>query len=43
MVTFARIPYAAATERARLQDGIVYASLIVLMMSIIAFSILLFR
>jgi kynurenine 3-monooxygenase len=44
MVTFTRIPYAKATRRARLQDGIVYASLIAIaMILIVAMSILLFR
>jgi kynurenine 3-monooxygenase len=43
MVTFTRIPYAQAARRARRQDRIVYASLIVVMMSILAWSILLFR
>jgi hypothetical protein len=38
MVTFTRIPYAQAARRARLQDRIVYAGLI-----LIAISILLFR
>src|SRR5438045_8871665 len=36
MVTFTRIPYAQATRRARLQDGIVYTVLAVLMISLIA-------
>ena len=36
MVTFTRIPYAKAARRARLQDGIVYTVLAVLMISIIA-------
>ena len=36
MVTFTRIPYAEAARRARLQDGIVYTVLAVLMISIIA-------
>jgi kynurenine 3-monooxygenase len=43
MVTFTRIPYAAAARRARLQDRIVYASILALTMSILAMSILLFR
>src|SRR6266568_8334176 len=42
MVTFTRIPYAAAARRARRQDRIVYVSLIAIM-SILAISILLFR
>jgi kynurenine 3-monooxygenase len=41
MVTFTRIPYAEAARRARLQDRIVYATLIVLMISILALAILL--
>ena len=40
MVTFTRIPYAKAARRARLQDRIVYVSLITML---IALSILLFR
>ena len=36
MVTFTRIPYAEAARRARIQDAIVYAGLIVLTMSILA-------
>jgi len=44
MVTFTRIPYAEAARRARLQDCIVYVSLIaVVIMSILLLSILLFR
>ncbi len=43
MVTFTRIPYAEAARRARRQDRIVYATLIVLTMSILVLSILLFR
>ncbi|HEY4257820.1 MAG TPA: NAD(P)/FAD-dependent oxidoreductase [Candidatus Udaeobacter sp.] len=43
MVTFTRIPYAEAARRARVQDAIVYAGLIVLMMSILALFLLLFR
>jgi kynurenine 3-monooxygenase len=43
MVTFTRIPYAEAARRARVQDRIVYVTLIILTMSIIALSILLFR
>jgi kynurenine 3-monooxygenase len=42
MVTFTRIPYAQAAKRARLQDRIVYASLIALVISILALSISLF-
>ena len=41
MVTFTRIPYAAAARRVRLQDRIVYTSLIVVPMSILILSILL--
>ncbi len=43
MVTFTRISYAEAARRARHQDRIVYATLIVLTMPILALSILLFR
>jgi kynurenine 3-monooxygenase len=43
MVTFTRIPYAEAARRARRQDRIVYAGLILLAMSILALSIWLFR
>ena len=43
MVTFTRVPYAAAARRARLQDRIVYASILALTVSILAMSILLFR
>jgi kynurenine 3-monooxygenase len=43
MVTFTRIPYAEAARRARRQDGIVYAGLLILTMSILTLSILLFR
>lgn len=39
MVTFTRIPYAKAARRAHLQDGIVYGTLIVLVM-IIAFALI---
>jgi kynurenine 3-monooxygenase len=35
MVTFTRIPYAEAKRRARLQDAIVYATLVVLALSIV--------
>ena len=40
MVTFTRIPYAAAARRARRQDCILYAGLIAMAMSILALSIL---
>ncbi len=44
MVTFTRIPYADAGRRARRQDRIVYASLIVTIMILVAtFAIMLFR
>ncbi|HUE62227.1 MAG TPA: NAD(P)/FAD-dependent oxidoreductase [Chthoniobacterales bacterium] len=43
MVTFTRIPYATAARRARFQDRIVYAGLVLLTMSILAFSMLLLR
>ena len=43
MVTFTRIPYATAARRARFQDRIVYAGLVLLAMSILAFSMLLLR
>jgi len=43
MVTFTRIPYAEAARRARLQDRIVYATLIILTMSILGLSLLLLR
>jgi kynurenine 3-monooxygenase len=44
MVTFTRIPYADAARRARRQDRIVYASLILFsIMLTVALSILLFR
>jgi len=43
MVTFTRIPYEEAASRARLQDGIIYAGLILIATSILALSILLFR
>ena len=36
MVTFTRIPYAAAARRARVQDRIVYASLIILILILLA-------
>jgi kynurenine 3-monooxygenase len=43
MVTFTRIPYAKAARRARLQDRIAYAALILLAMSILVALTLLFR
>jgi len=43
MVTITRIPYAEAARRARIQDRIVYAGLVLLTMSILAFSMLLLR
>src|SRR5881227_1523818 len=43
MVTFTRIPYAAAARRARLQDRIVYCGLILVITSILALIVLLFR
>jgi kynurenine 3-monooxygenase len=43
MVTFTRIPYAQAARRARLQDRIIYAGLILVTMSILALLILLFQ
>ncbi|HYR23528.1 MAG TPA: NAD(P)/FAD-dependent oxidoreductase [Chthoniobacterales bacterium] len=43
MVTFTRIPYANAARRARLQDRIVYATLIILTMSILGLSLFLLR
>ena len=43
MVTFTRIPYAEAARRARRQDRIVYAGLIIVTMSILALMTLLFR
>jgi len=43
MVTFTRIPYAQAARRARLQDRIVYAGLILVITSILALIVLLFR
>jgi kynurenine 3-monooxygenase len=36
MVTFTRIPYAKAARRARVQDGIVYATLIILVIATMA-------
>jgi kynurenine 3-monooxygenase len=43
MVTFTRIPYAEAARRARLQDRIVYASLIAVIVLIVVLLVLLFR
>jgi kynurenine 3-monooxygenase len=43
MVTFTGIPYAEAARRARIQDRIVYAVLVLITMSILAFSMLLLR
>ena len=43
MVTFTRIPYAAAARRARFQDRIVYTALILLAMSVLALIALLSR
>jgi hypothetical protein len=43
MVTFTRIPYAEAARRARLQDRIVYAGLVLVTMSLLALMILLPR
>src|SRR5438477_1825414 len=43
MVTFTRIPYAQAARRARLQDRILYAGLILVITSILALIVLLFR
>jgi kynurenine 3-monooxygenase len=43
MVTFTRIPYAQAARRARLQDGIVCAAVVVLAMSVLTFAIFVFR
>src|SRR6266487_5597534 len=43
MVTFTRIPYAEAARRARRQDRIVYAALLLLAMSILMALTLLFR
>jgi hypothetical protein len=40
MVTFTRIPYATATRRARRQDRIVYASLVIATVSILVLLIL---
>ena len=43
MVTFPQIPYAEAARRARLQDRIVFASILALALSILLLPILLFR
>jgi hypothetical protein len=43
MVTFTRIPYAEAARRARRQDRIVYASLIIATMSMLVLASLFFR
>ena len=43
MVTFTQIPYAEAARRARLQDRIVFASILALALSILLLPILLFR
>ena len=43
MVTFTRIPYVEAAQRARRQDCIVYASLIALLILIVGMLTLLFR
>ena len=44
MVTFTRIPYAKAARRARIQDRIVYAGLIVIAtMSVLVLSLMLLR
>src|SRR5437763_15241095 len=43
MVTFTRIPYSDAARRAQLQDRIVYAGLILVITSILALIVLLFR
>jgi kynurenine 3-monooxygenase len=43
MVTFTRIPYAAAARRARLQDRIIYASFIAVFVLIVVLLVLLFR
>ena len=40
MVTFKRIPYSEAARRARIRDRIVYADLVVITMSILAFLVL---
>jgi kynurenine 3-monooxygenase len=43
MVTFTRIPYATAAHRARIQDALVYAGLIVVMILLLALAIRLVR
>ncbi len=43
MVTFTRIPYATAAHRARIQDALVYAGLIVAMILLVALAIRLLR
>ena len=43
MVTFTRIPYAEAARRARRQDRLVYGSLTVITLSIVALIIAVFR
>jgi len=43
MVTFTRIPYATAAHRARIQDALVYAGLIVAMILLLALAIRLLR
>jgi len=43
MVTFTRIPYAESARRARLQDRVVYAGLIAVLISIAALSVSLLR
>ena len=43
MVTFTRIPYAEAARRARRQDRLVYESLTVITLSIVALIIAVFR
>src|SRR6266403_1428208 len=43
MVTFTRIPYAEAARRARIQDGIIYAALIVVMILLLAVTVRLLR
>ena len=43
MVTFTRIPYAEAARRARLQDRILYAGVICLLIGLILLSALIIR
>src|SRR6266478_3048206 len=43
MVTFTRIPYATAARRARIQDALVYAGLIVVMILLLAVTVRLLR